>query len=324
MIYKFDAYVNERYNAVVSIGTKLTVHASKLNLRKTAEILPNNIIEKIPNGQEVTVTGELKNGFYKVSYDGKAGYAHSKYISGAGAANIKPDDSKTTIKGDTAIAAAKPNRDVIVPEPAGTPDCAAYVRKCFQKADKLVSGVVGNAWGFFKNLGGNVVFNTFDQIIASKAQQIKNIMLMITSAKKEVAVTGETIGLKYPNYKKVNAAIKALYPPQVNFDLSKVQQYDLVGMFYSLSENHVRAFDEAASRKTGIIIKDSPVEVDGKDVDINEAFTFNTHLGFISVIKNGIPYVQHNIHGKVHVTALPLIMKRDNPSNLMVAWIKRA
>jgi len=33
---------------------------------------------------------------------------------------------------------------------------------------------------------------------------------------------------------------------------------------------------------------------------VNGIGTPNTHTGFVSDIRNGVPYVTHNIHGKVY------------------------
>lgn len=41
----------------------------------------SEVMDTIPPGAEVTYMGEMENGFYKVKYDGKVGYAYSDYLA---------------------------------------------------------------------------------------------------------------------------------------------------------------------------------------------------------------------------------------------------
>lgn len=53
---------------------------SNLNMRSAATT-NSSIVCKIPNRAQVTVYGNPTNGFYKVSYNGRTGYASARYIS---------------------------------------------------------------------------------------------------------------------------------------------------------------------------------------------------------------------------------------------------
>ena len=48
-------------------------------------------------------------------------------------------------------------------------------------------------------------------------------------------------------------------------------------------------------------------------------FTFNSHVGFVGAIKNGVPIVIHNVHG--HHMATPVTMMLNKNSEDMILWV---
>ena len=49
------------------------------NMRSTASSYASNVIQRIPEGDYVTVTGETGN-FYRITYNGKTGYVFKQYV----------------------------------------------------------------------------------------------------------------------------------------------------------------------------------------------------------------------------------------------------
>lgn len=76
---------------------------------------------------------------------------------------------------------------------------------------------------------------------------------------------------------------------------------DIVGLFYRSSGNHMLAYSE------------------NKEARIN---AFNTHIGFIRFV-NGIPVVEHNIHGKVYQEKLADVIKNQSVTGIKIASIAR-
>lgn len=62
------------------------ITSTNLNIRTQ----PGNngtVIETLSKGEEVIVVGELENGYYPISYNGKTGYAYAKYLNPVNAAD---------------------------------------------------------------------------------------------------------------------------------------------------------------------------------------------------------------------------------------------
>ena len=85
--YVSGSYLTTSTSSSTTITTKTGTATENLNLRNQAS-LSGKILTTIPKGKTVTILSEKdENGWYKVSYDGKTGYAISNYI--------KEDDSNS-------------------------------------------------------------------------------------------------------------------------------------------------------------------------------------------------------------------------------------
>ena len=85
--YVSGSYLTTSPSGSTTITTKTGTATENLNLRNQAS-LSGKILTTIPKGKTVTILSEKdENGWYKVSYDGKTGYAISNYI--------KEDDSNS-------------------------------------------------------------------------------------------------------------------------------------------------------------------------------------------------------------------------------------
>jgi len=61
---------------------------------------------------------------------------------------------------------------------------------------------------------------------------------------------------------------------------SKLEVGDVVGLYFPGSSHHLEAKEDANKYGTG---------------------TYNTHVGYVADVRNGIPYIRHNIYGKWHL-----------------------
>jgi hypothetical protein len=107
-------------------------------------------------------------------------------------------------------------------------------------------------------------------------------------------------------------SIENSYPSKTGFDISSLELGDIVGMYYSPSTNKGMAFCQKASfDKNGKIIKTSP-------------FEFNTHIGFVVAIKDGVPIILHNIgnetQGLRHATPATKLLSKNGT---MIAWVAK-
>ena len=78
--YVSGSYLTTSPSGSTTITTKTGTATENLNLRNQAS-LSGKVLMTIPKGKTVTILSEKdENGWYKVSYDGKTGYAISNYI----------------------------------------------------------------------------------------------------------------------------------------------------------------------------------------------------------------------------------------------------
>ena len=78
--YVSGSYLTTSPSGSTTITTKTGTTTENLNLRNQAS-LSGKVLMTIPKGKTVTILSEKdENGWYKVSYDGKTGYAISNYI----------------------------------------------------------------------------------------------------------------------------------------------------------------------------------------------------------------------------------------------------
>jgi hypothetical protein len=48
-------------------------------------------------------------------------------------------------------------------------------------------------------------------------------------------------------------------------------------------------------------------------------FTFNTHVGFVTTIKDGIPIIAHNVDGTYYTVPATQMLSKKSPD--MIAWV---
>ena len=79
-------------NSVKGVVYKVVTNTEPLNIRSTAST-KGKVLGKIPKGDKCTATGEVSNGWYKITYKGITGWVSGEWI--------KKVSTKTISKGDT-------------------------------------------------------------------------------------------------------------------------------------------------------------------------------------------------------------------------------
>ena len=113
---------------------------------------------------------------------------------------------------------------------------------------------------------------------------------------------------------KVNSAVPSIVtnsiPQSPRFNISSLKLGDIVGLYHKNSSNKGMAFCQRALKR-GL---DNNGNVADKD-----PFTFNSHVGFVGAIKNGVPIVIHNVHGKHMATPATQMLSKNSED--MIAWV---
>jgi hypothetical protein len=188
--------------------------------------------------------------------------------------------------------------------------CAKYMNKCLSKYDAELSG---HAWTALDNLKYRGVatekYNMFKKDINWDGlwRDLKNYNV----TNKSCECHKEDHADKHCNT-GIAKSIDNSYPSKTGFDISSLELGDIVGMYYNPSTNKGMAFcQKARFDKNGKIIKTSP-------------FEFNTHIGFVVAIKNGVPIILHNIgnetQGLRHATPATKLLSKNGT---MIAWVAK-
>ena len=111
-----------------------------------------------------------------------------------------------------------------------------------------------------------------------------------------------------PLSNKISQIVDSLVPKTYNGP--KLKPGDIVGIYYTDSKNHERAFYEGAKTGKGWFVNGNP----GNTIKKGDGWGMNTHIGRVGVVKNGVPLIFHNVDGTT---------KSDPPQNLRIAWVKR-
>ncbi len=187
--------------------------------------------------------------------------------------------------------------------------CSAYMVKCLSQYDSELFG--GNAWDAFNNVkgGGSVKYNLFT------SGEVNWTKIWSDLAKNKVS---KTICQKHASTddadKKVGSAVPSIVtnniPASPKFNINLLKLGDIVGLYHKNSSNKGMAFCQRVLKR-GL---DNNGNVADKD-----PFTFNSHVGFVGAIKNGVPIVIHNVHGSHMATPATQMLSKNSED--MIAWV---
>jgi peptidoglycan hydrolase-like protein with peptidoglycan-binding domain len=186
--------------------------------------------------------------------------------------------------------------------------CSAYMVKCLSQYNEFLKP--GNAWNVFNSAKGNgdVKYNVYgdgsvnwDNIYAQLKQNKINKTVCNGYAKQDDADKIQS--------SKLPSIITDSMPQSSKVSLDSLKLGDIVGLYHKASSNKGMAFCQNALAK-GL----------DENGDLNKTpFTFNSHIGFVGAIKNGVPIIIHNVHGS-HM-ATPATMMLNKNSEDMIVWV---
>jgi hypothetical protein len=187
--------------------------------------------------------------------------------------------------------------------------CSAYMVKCLSQYNEFLKG--GNAWHVYKNAkrNGEAKYNVY----GDGSIDWNNIYTQLKENKITKSVCNE-----YAKQDDSDKIVKSNLPsivtnsmPQSSkVSLDSLKLGDIVGLYHKGSSNKGMAFCQNALDK-GLD--------DYGNLSNKAPFTFNSHVGFVGAIKNGVPIVIHNVHGS-H-TATPATMMLSKNSEDMIVWV---
>lgn len=188
----------------------------------------------------------------------------------------------------------------------GSEGCSEYVRKS-------IGETLGDAWRAFnvaKKYG--VKYNMFTDGSINWGN-IRNQMKsngINSSTCGCFTSEGESKDKSCNSGSQIAKTISSFYPSSSNVNISSLKVGDIVGMYYRDSGNKGKAFCERSVQR-GL---DNNGNV--KDTD---PFTFNTHVGYVGAIKNGVPMIYHSVHGTRLST--PANQLKSKNGSAMITWV---
>ena len=190
--------------------------------------------------------------------------------------------------------------------------CAKYMNKCLSKYDKDLAGHAWTVLDILKDRGvATEKYNMFKSDI-----NWDGLWRDLEKSK----VTNKSCKCHKPDHADGNCntgipkAIQNSYPSKTGIDISSLELGDIVGMYHNPSTNKGQAFcGKVKFDKSGKVIKTTP-------------FEFNTHVGFVVAIKNGVPIILHNIgnenqnQGLHYATPATKLLSKNGT---MIAWVAK-
>jgi peptidoglycan hydrolase-like protein with peptidoglycan-binding domain len=225
-----------------------------------------------------------------------------------------PNKNKTTTTNNRCIAISKEECDKISSTKAseistGTDiRCSAYMVKCLSQYNSELDGA--NAWNVFNTVKGKgqVKYNAY----TDGGVNWNNIYSQIKQSK-----IGKSICDKYANADHADKLVKSDLPkivtnsiPQsTKINTNSLELGDIVGLYHKNSKNKGMAFCQRALTRN----------LDDNGNMEKDPFTFNSHVGFVGAIKDGVPIVIHNVDG--HHIATPSTQMLNKDADDMIVWV---
>ena len=226
-----------------------------------------------------------------------------------------PNKNNTTTTSNRCIAISKEECDKISSTKAseisydeGETRCSAYMVKCLREYDDKFAS--NNAWNVFDNVKGQgqVKYNAY----ADGSVNWNNIYSQLKKSKISKK-NCEDYEKTEDSDKKVPSDLPKIVtnsiPQSAKINISSLELGDVVGLYHKNSTNKGKAFCQTAIEKN----------LDDNGNMEKNPFTFNSHVGFVGAIKDGVPIVIHNVHG--HHIATPATQMLNKNDEDMIVWV---
>jgi len=209
-------------------------------------------------------------------------------------------------------------KDSVALGSGGEAQCAAYVTKCLSQYDKDFR--TGNAWksaSWLAGGGGSEKFNLFKTNVDwSKIWEgLKSNKITKSDCMAFYGKQSSDVGTFKPKSKAILNLTQNNAPDSSGAEWRKLKPGDVVGLWHQGTTNSGRAFCER-------LVDDLKLDDKGNFKEL--PFTFNTHVGFVTAIKDGIPIIAHNVGNSFHTSgtysAVPVTKMLSKSSPDRVVW----
>jgi peptidoglycan hydrolase-like protein with peptidoglycan-binding domain len=196
--------------------------------------------------------------------------------------------------------------------------CAAYVTKCLTQYDKDFR--TGNAWksaSWLAGGGGTEKFNLFKTNVDwSKIWSgLKSNKITKSDCMAFYGKGGSDIGTFRTKSKAILNLSQENAPDSAAANWRSLKPGDVVGLWHAGTSNKGRAFCERMVDDLGL---------DDKGNFKQNPFTFNTHVGFVTAVKDGVPIIAHNVGNsfstKGSYSAVPVTQMLSKGSPDRIVW----
>ena len=196
--------------------------------------------------------------------------------------------------------------------------CAAYVTKCLTQYDKDFR--TGNAWksaGWLASGGGTERFNAFKTNVDWNKvwKGLKDNKITKSDCMKFYGKGSSDRGTVLPKSRAILNISSENAPDSSGVSWRSLKPGDVVGLVHDGTVNKGRAFCER-------MVDDLALDEKGNFKQL--PFTFNTHVGFVTAIKDGIPIIAHNVSNsfgtKGNYSVVPATQMLSKGSSDRIVW----
>lgn len=176
--------------------------------------------------------------------------------------------------------------------------------QCAKFVSDLTGKRAGNAWSGWDEGSGNKKWSAYSSVSQDIVNKIKTLLEKIA---KQGGVKGDPEKGTTNNAEARQIAL-AIARKSPN---TKPELGDKVGLFNLGSGYHETALWEMADQQG---LRD---DLEINDFSTSDIGPFNTHVGVVGAVKDGVPIIYHNVHGTVHMDPWNKIY-HDN----IIVWVK--
>jgi len=195
---------------------------------------------------------------------------------------------------------------------AGTNGCAQFVTNNLKQYDN--SYYTGDAWksfSFIKGAGGKPKYNLFyDLPWESIFREISNSKINLNTCNVFYKKDKSDRLAKNSQEKKILEIINKYVPSRSGINVNILKPGDVVGLWHNGSPSKGRAFCER-------MVDDLKLDNNGKFKNL--PFTFNTHVGYVTAIKDGVPIIAHNVDGTYYTVPATNLLSKGTSD--MIVWV---
>lgn len=225
---------------------------------------------------------------------------------------IKPSVSTPCVGLDPKVCSKISSTSTVDMGNAGTSECAQFVSNNLKKLDP--SYFTGNAWkGYsFVSAKGTGKYNIFKTDVdwSNVWQQLRANKITKADCEKFAGSAKSDIFTIKEKSKKILDIARSSVPQQSNVNISDLKPGDVVGLWHRDTTNSGRAFCER-------LIEDLKLDNNGGFQEL--PFSYNTHVGFVTAIKDGVPIVAHNVNGTYYTVPATKMLSKSSPD--MIVWV---